>query len=362
MHVNHECVCFTETEQTVDYLMETLTVAAVQSKNWGGKYWSQLKRNPDQEPSWDKLINSSLWDDDVYPHVREYLAGRTTVVRSEAKNVISAAEGQVTTMSLSLRDRNKIFMYGPVLGVQSISKPKVLLVETNGPAVDGGQEAETAIIQDPTSHVILMGDTVDVERMLQRVQESASRTGQNIKRLHCFVEMDTAFSAQLSHEASKHILIALLTPTTHLISHRGYFVLKGLGLRSSIIASCLRCLNVPTSSVLRNLLYIPNQKRPLKSCIDLLGDLIVNLTTFQTQLGLSSRSVGDTNIFQSDVQSAVTMQSQSENSVTMTHELLAFFEGVPLTQGLISRAANLEREKRRRESGEAAVAGELTEQ
>ena len=45
--------------------MNSTTITAVQSTNWGGKYWGQLKRNPDMNPSWDKLKMSALWTDEA---------------------------------------------------------------------------------------------------------------------------------------------------------------------------------------------------------------------------------------------------------------------------------------------------------
>ena len=90
-------MCITaENEKTVDYLMKSVSLAAVQSTAWGGKYWARLKKDINMSPTWEKLQSSQIWQDTAqYSHIHMLLSGKGTPVTSEPQAATVEAGGQV---------------------------------------------------------------------------------------------------------------------------------------------------------------------------------------------------------------------------------------------------------------------------
>ena len=373
MNVTGTFLClFSENEETVNYLMANVTLPAVQSQNWGGKYWNKLKADVNMVPSWDKLKTSVIWTDAVhFGHIQKWLRGEASPVMADSRNVIASDTGNVTSQSLQLGDQQKVFMHGPPLAVIKLSKPNLIVVETDdtdAPAPD----LISMCTMENTSHVIIIGDTGPAEQLLTSVRAQPLRQGQKVIRMVCFLDNEPGFKATAFNEACKRVEILILTPNQRPNSHRGYFILKNLDWRVSIMASLIRVLNIPASNSLRNMIYVPNSKRSLKDMVAYLGMYIVHLNQWQCMLGLR-RHVGDTKMLVVELQEAITMEMQSDIPLTLSREHLRYWEGLPLTHEVLVdilsqvKGDGATDKKRKRDTPSQQkpaelIAGELTEE
>ena len=126
-----------------------------------------------------------------------------------------------------------------------------------------------------------------------------------------------------------------MTPNQHTISHRGYFLLKDITWRPSIIASIIRCINLPASSISKNMVYIPNSRRTMTQLVEMLALYIVHLDHWQCMLGLR-RPVGDPSMMLGDLQEACGLQLNSLQPKVFAKELLRYWEGLPLTSSVLA--------------------------
>ena len=150
--------------------MSVVSLKAVSSSKWGGQFWSKLKKTPESGPKWEKLKDSDIWTDKAtYGHLHAFLAGRTQPVKSDARHLITAAVGEVTTQSMQIGEESKVIMVGPPAGVMSVAKPKVLLFEVELDwLVDENFVALAA--GDTTCSLIITGEPKPTNMLLEAVQ------------------------------------------------------------------------------------------------------------------------------------------------------------------------------------------------
>ena len=311
--------------------MKTVTLNAVQSVGWGGKYWGQLKRDITMQPSWEKLQTSQIWTDKAqFAHLHVYLSGQSTPVTSESQNVITEMSAQVNSLSIQIADTQKVFMYGPAASVVSVAKPKVILFDTE----DSDQTPEDIVsiaTADNTATVIIMGDQGPAERILEAIQRKPTRQGQQVEKIVVFVDHEPAFAPTTITATTKRIDCIILTPIKNRTSHRGYIIVRGLGWRPSIMFSILKTLALSEAdATMRNLVFIPNSKRTLSQIVERLAMHIVHLPNWQFMLGYRG-PIGDPAVLASEVTAACNLHTSSVNPAIMSRELLKMWEGNPVS-------------------------------
>ena len=104
----------TETEESVQFLLDKAPTSALLTGNWGGKVWNKLKATG-EAPSWERLSQSKLWTDTTqFNTLHRQLRGTVDVSRAEKAAALATARGNVKLVNIKLGERRtKVFQWGP---------------------------------------------------------------------------------------------------------------------------------------------------------------------------------------------------------------------------------------------------------
>ena len=205
---------FSETEETVDWLVRVAPLGALQHSNLGGKLWLKLKREDNVLPDWAKLCQTKFWVEEEWRAKREVLAGVKKPAQVSAEESIDVEEGTVEEQKVVLPGgEGKSVHWGPLGGLMEHVSTNVLWVEADDD--DGVSQAVLRVMTNHKDvHILMTGSPVAVDKGTEQAIARGATQGCAASIITMFYQDDPALGPRGSLELSVERWALLLTRTS----------------------------------------------------------------------------------------------------------------------------------------------------
>ena len=263
-------VLFSETEETVNWLMSVAPIATLRVPNLGGKVWAQLKRGELPLPPWEKICNTKFWVEEEWKSKREVLSGQRRAPQVQTEESFQFDEGTVQQEVLQLPSgEGKKMLWGNLPSVLAMATINVLWVEADD---DEGLPATVpwamSQAQAPEMHVIISGTPTAVEKAIEVGSNKGSFNDCTASLVSIYMPDDGALGGRgpLETSVERRALLVTRNDFGNQAEHLQYAVLHTKwcpGLTMYLLE--LLGMQGGADSVV-NLMYLPHFGRSDKEC------------------------------------------------------------------------------------------------